>query len=104
MPNFFYANEHRWIRSCYPVTGPIEFCIYTIPLSAVLNHYNIDYHIYADDTQIYCKFNLKSADEELKLITTYIVDVRSWMIKNKLKLNDDKTEFLVISSPSYYFK
>ena len=28
-----------------------------------------------------------------------ISDVRSWMIKNKLKINDDKTEFLLITSP-----
>jgi len=27
-----------------------------------------------------------------------ITDVRSWMINNKLKLNDDKTEFLVIGT------
>jgi hypothetical protein len=80
------------------VLGPIEFCIYTIPLSAILNHYNIDYHIYADDTQIYCKFNLKSVDKEIELITNCISDIRSWMISNKLKINDDKTEFLVISS------
>ena len=45
------------------VLRPIEFCIYTIQQRYFLYHYNIDYHIYADDTQIYCKFNLKSADE-----------------------------------------
>ena len=28
-----------------------------------------------------------------------ISDIRSWMIKHKLKINDEKTEFLVISSP-----
>ena len=28
-----------------------------------------------------------------------ISDVRIWMIKNKLKVNDQKTEFLVISQP-----
>ena len=27
------------------VLGPIEFCIYTIPLGAILRHYNINYHI-----------------------------------------------------------
>ena len=27
-----------------------------------------------------------------------VEDINSWMIKNKLKLNDDKTEFVVISS------
>ena len=81
------------------VLGPIEFCIYTIPLGAILRHYKINYHIYADDTQLYCSFNVKSLDEVLCSLNKCISDIRSWMIKNKLKINDDKTEFLVITSP-----
>ena len=85
------------------VLGPIEFCIYTIPLGAILRHYKIDYHIYADDTQLYCSFNIKSFNEVLHLVTNCISDIRSWMIKNKLKINDDKTEVLIISSPHAKF-
>ena len=81
------------------VLGPIEFCVYTIPLGAILRHHNIDYHIYADDTQLYCSFDIKSLDEVINLMSACISDVRSWMIRNKLKINDDKTEFLLITSP-----
>lgn len=81
------------------VLGPIEFCMYTIPLGAILNHYKINYHIYADDTQIYCSFNLNSMDEVLSTVSACIADIRAWMIINKLKINDDKTEFLLITSP-----
>ena len=81
------------------VLGPIEFCIYTIPLGAILNHYKINYHIYADDTQIYCSFEIDSLDEVLNSISDCISDIRSWMITNKLKINDEKTEFLLITSP-----
>ena len=81
------------------VLGPIEFCIYTIPLGAILNHYKVNYHIYADDTQIYCSFEIDSLDEVLNSISDCISDIRSWMITNKLKINDDKTEFLLITSP-----
>ena len=45
------------------VLGPIEFCIYTIPLGAILKYHKINYHIYADDTQIYCSFKIDSLDE-----------------------------------------
>ena len=38
------------------VLGPIAFCICMIPLGAILRHYKIQYHIYADDTQLYCCF------------------------------------------------
>ena len=47
------------------VLGPIAFCIYTIPLGAILRYYKIQYHIYADDTQLYCAFDLHSPDETL---------------------------------------
>ena len=29
----------------------------------------------------------------------YISDIRVWMIKNKLKINDSKTEFIIFRSP-----
>ena len=79
------------------VLGPIAFCIYTIPLGAILRHYKIQYHIYADDTQLYCSFDLDTSDEVLATISACISDIRTWMIQNKLKINDDKTEFLLIT-------
>ena len=30
------------------VLGPIKFCLYTLPLSAILNIYKIEYHIYIE--------------------------------------------------------
>ena len=81
------------------VLGPIEFCIYTTPLGAILKHYKINYRIYADDTQIYCSFEVNSLDDILGSISDCIADIRHWMIKNKLKINDDKMEFLLITSP-----
>ena len=73
--------------------------LYTLPLSAILKHYKIDYHIYADDTQLYCTFEVDSLDDILTSLSSCISDIRSWMIKNKLKINDDKTEFLLVTSP-----
>ena len=85
------------------VLGSIEFCIYTLPLSAILKHCKIDYHIYADDMQIYCSFDAESLDEVLRSLDNCISDIRSWMITNKLKINDSKTEFLLITSPRSKF-
>ena len=81
------------------VLGPIEFCIYTLPLSTILKHCKIDYYIYADHTQIYCSFDAESLDEVLGSLDNCISDIRLWMITNKLKINDIKTEFLLITSP-----
>ena len=68
-----------------------------------MRQYNINYQIYADDTQLYCAFELESFDQVFSSIRTCICDIRSWMIKNKLKINDDKTELLIITSPRSKF-
>ena len=33
------------------VLGPLKFCLYSLPMSAILKYHKIGYHVYADDTQ-----------------------------------------------------
>ena len=56
---------------------------------------------YADDTQIYLSFKLDSTAGEqdpIAALQDCITDIRSWMIADRLKLNDDKTEFMIIGT------
>ena len=82
-----------------PVLGPIKLCLNLLPLGAILRHHTIDYHIYADDTQLYISFSCKDHFESLTKLSMCISDIRVWMVKNKLKINDSKTEFIIFQSP-----
>ena len=81
------------------VLGPMIFFWYLLPLGAILRHHNIGYHIYADDTQLYISFKCKDPLESLTTLNMCISDIRMWMIKNKLKINDSITEFIIFRSP-----
>ena len=44
-------------------------------------------------------FKCKDPLESLTKLNMCISDIRVWMIKNKLKINDSKTEFIIFRSP-----
>ena len=67
-------------------------------IGSILRHHAIDYHIYADDTQLYIKFDLSGPSIALEKNNLCISDIRTWMIKNKLKIIDSKTEILLLTS------
>ena len=53
---------------------------------------------YADDTQL-SHLNIKRHLEAFSKVNSCLADIRRWMITNKLKINDSKTEFIVFRSP-----
>ena len=68
------------------VLTSVEFCMYTLPLGAILKYHKLQYNIYADDAQIYCSpFDFKSLETVMNTIKTCVSDIRTWMIRNKLK-------------------
>ena len=58
------------------------------------------FHFYADDTQLYFSFNSLSANDQANSwVGSCVREIDNyWMTHNKLKLNRDKTELLLISS------
>jgi hypothetical protein len=71
--------------------------MYTSPLGDLLRSRDANYHLYADDTQLYVVFEIDQADDAINQLESTISSVRSWMMQNMLKLNTNKTEFLLIS-------
>ena len=72
------------------VLGLLNFCFYMYPLGSILRHHCINYHIYADDTQLYITFDLSDPSIAIEKLNLCISDIRTWMVKNKLKINDSK--------------
>ena len=80
------------------VAGPGTFPAYTQPIGTVARHHGVNMHLYADDTQLYMECRLQQHQSTHKQLEACIADVRRWMAENMLKLNDDKTEYIVIGS------
>ena len=81
------------------VLGPILFSLYTTPLSKVISAYkSVKFHFYADDTQLYIHLSPDSTSAAFVQLQQCLSDVKSWMGSNKLKLNPDKTEFILFGS------
>ena len=79
--------------------GPELFKDYVAPLVDMIQSYDVEFNEYADDMHLYVSFK-SGADEDkgLKQIQECIAAVKTWMERNWLKLNDDKTEFIVLVS------
>jgi len=81
------------------VLGPLLFIMYTTPLSSVLTNSNsISHNLYADDTQVHTSFTSATFHPQIQTLQNTLTSVQDWMFENKLKLNPDKTEFLLIGN------
>ena len=78
--------------------GPFGFKLYTKHLTKIAHQYGINIHLYADDTQLYKSFKPETNESALIRLELSIEDIRQWMARYFLKLNENKTEFMVFGS------
>ena len=87
------------------ILGPILFIIYTKELETIARKHGFSVHLYADDTQMYIEFNplfQDIASIESKIIAC-LQEIKNWITLNRLKLNPDKTEALIIQTRNNLF-
>lgn len=78
------------------VLGPLLFSLYTTPLSQTISTFSVPHHFYADDSQLYVSFSTEDSAAALQNLQSCLDSVQHWMNANKLRLNPEKTEFLLI--------
>ena len=80
------------------VLGPMLFTMYIKPLSAIIDSHSIIHHSFADDLQLQMSAPPDTISELLHSMQSCICDVKAWATANMLKLNDNKTELLLVTS------
>uniref|UniRef100_A0A8C6KAZ9 Reverse transcriptase domain-containing protein n=1 Tax=Nothobranchius furzeri TaxID=105023 RepID=A0A8C6KAZ9_NOTFU len=78
------------------ILGPVLFNLHMLPLVSVIRRHRVNFHSYADDTQLYISVSPDDT-RPMDALFNCILDIKSWMAENFLQLNQDETEVLVIS-------
>ena len=81
------------------------FVVYASKLFEIAQDHLPNAHCFADDTQLYLSFDPNGPmDQAMKLETMErcISDLRKWKYRDKLKINDDKTETTVAENLSLF--
>ena len=82
------------------VLGARTYTMYTEPMRTLITKHQMSYHSYADDTELYvhCDKDETSIQLAIKRLEQCIADVCKWMKSNALKLNEEKTEFIILGA------
>ncbi len=98
------VSESKKVKFGVPqgsVLGPILFTIYTAPLGEIIAECGLKRQTYADDTGIYHEISpidVASQNATLLKIDNCINKIKEFMLMNKLKINDEKTIFMVLGT------
>ena len=81
------------------VLGSLLFSLYTSPLMTLIGkHKGVNFHFYANDTQLCVHLSHRNASAAFDKLNRCLQDVKELMSASILKLNPDKTQFILFGS------
>ena len=72
------------------VLGPIQLCLYLLPLGVILRHHNIGYHIYTDDNN--STFHLSIQNTPTMANSLFIDNLPFANVSENVMLNKNKSQ------------
>ena len=94
-----FSSAKQLIQSGVPqgsVLGPILFSLYVSDIAGIVAAHGLSRHQYADDTQIYGHCRPEGVPDLVCRVSTCFREIVSWTSSNRLRLNPDKTEAMVL--------
>ena len=86
------------------VLGPFLFSLYTTSVSQIINTHDVSHHIYADDTHVYIELSQSVTHKSISSLSDCLTDSSLWKKSSKIKLNSNKTEFIIIGTKQQIHK
>ena len=83
------------------IYGPKAYKQYTRPAGRVISAFDLFHSFYADDGQLLSRASAHSHTQQFSALNTLqsaVDELGTWMRRNKLKLNEEKTQFMVFGS------
>ena len=96
-----HCSAFAHVRSGVPqgsVLVPMVYTMYIMALSAINDSLSIIHHSFADDLQLQMSAPPDKISELLHSMQSCIGDVKAWVTANMLKLNDNKTQLMLVTT------
>jgi len=71
------------------------------PLVDIISCYEVNYHFYADDCQLWVPVDINDESDiqiKIQLLQNCFSTIAAWMSNHQLKINPEKTEFIIFNS------